>query len=68
VGLRSAGTARGRSGGPDSDSLDLGAGAWIDAERPFVLTSTSGSEPHASDGARVVRLGAWMELAEVLPD
>ena len=68
VGLRGTGIARGRSGGPDSDLLDLAPGAWIDAERPFVLMSASGSAPPASDGASAVWLGAWMGSAKVLPD
>ena len=62
--------ARGRSGGPASDLLDLGAGAWTDAERPSVLTSASSSVPPspASDSACAAWLGAWMESAELLPD
>jgi len=63
VGLRDAGTARGPSGGPDRDSLDLGA----DAERPFVLLSAAGSATPASGGACAVREGAWIESAKVLP-
>jgi hypothetical protein len=63
VGLRDAGTARGPSGGPDRDSLDLGA----DAERPLVLLSAAGSATPASGGACAVREGAWIESDKVLP-
>lgn len=60
--------ARGRSGGPASDLLDLGAGAWTDAERPSVPTLASGSVPPGSDSACAAWLGAWIESAELLPD
>jgi hypothetical protein len=63
VGWRDVGTARGPSGGPDRDSLDLGA----DAERPFVLLSAAGSVTPASRGACAVQEGAWIESAKVLP-
>lgn len=58
VGMRGSGAGRGSSESRDSDEL-LDLGAWMDAARPRLPTSSSKSRPGVSGGASDDARSSW---------